>query len=71
MEYLLLSAKLQDCYNESTVAAEDDLCIYCPVIGQACVARYDDKYWYRAQIIGKGVFSLNKCLRVLRISVIS
>ncbi|XP_045910588.1 RING finger protein 17 isoform X2 [Micropterus dolomieu] len=52
MEYLLLSAKLQDCYNESTVAAEDDLCIYCPVIGQACVARYDDKYWYRAQIIG-------------------
>ncbi|XP_071337551.1 RING finger protein 17 [Trachinotus anak] len=52
MESLLLSAKLQDCYNATTVAGQDDLCIYCPVIGQACVARYDDKLWYRAQVIG-------------------
>ncbi|XP_022595844.1 RING finger protein 17 [Seriola dumerili] len=52
MESLLLSAKLQDCYNATTVAGQDDLCIYCPVIGQACVARYDDKQWYRAQVIG-------------------
>uniref|UniRef100_A0A4W6DQE7 Ring finger protein 17 n=1 Tax=Lates calcarifer TaxID=8187 RepID=A0A4W6DQE7_LATCA len=52
MESLLLSAKLQDCYNATTVAGEDDLTIYCPVIGQACVARFDDKLWYRAQVIG-------------------
>ncbi|KAM7406894.1 hypothetical protein PAMA_002879 [Pampus argenteus] len=53
MQSMLLSAKLQDCYNATTVSGEDDLRIYCPVIGQACVARYDDNLWYRAQIIGK------------------
>ncbi|XP_070770407.1 RING finger protein 17 [Enoplosus armatus] len=52
LESLLLSAKLQDCYNATAVAAEDDFSVYCPVIGQACVARYDDKFWYRAQVIG-------------------
>ncbi|XP_044072779.1 RING finger protein 17 isoform X2 [Siniperca chuatsi] len=52
MESLLLSAKLQECYNETAVTAADDLNVYCPVIGQACVARYDDKLWYRAQVIG-------------------
>ncbi|XP_040005066.1 RING finger protein 17 isoform X2 [Xiphias gladius] len=52
MESLLLSAKLQDFYSATTVAGQDDLNIYCPVIGQACVARYDDKLWYRAQVIG-------------------
>ncbi|KAM9347789.1 LOW QUALITY PROTEIN: RING finger protein 17 [Symphorus nematophorus] len=52
MESLLLSAKLQDCYNASTVAGEDDLNVYCPVLGQAYVARFDDKLWYRAQVIG-------------------
>ncbi|XP_024864846.1 RING finger protein 17 isoform X2 [Kryptolebias marmoratus] len=51
-ESLLLSAKLQDCYNAATVFADDELNIYCPVIGQACVARFDDKLWYRAQVIG-------------------
>ncbi|XP_059198689.1 RING finger protein 17 isoform X2 [Centropristis striata] len=51
MESLLLSAKLQDCYNTRKVAGEDDLNIYCPMIEQACVARYEDK-WYRAQVIG-------------------
>lgn len=55
MESLLLSAKLQDCYNATTVAGEDDLNVYCPVIGQAYVARYDDKLWYRAQVIGEGL----------------
>ncbi|KAG7240408.1 hypothetical protein INR49_026979 [Caranx melampygus] len=49
MESVLLSAKLQECYNATE---QEDLCIYCPVIGEACVARYDDKLWYRAQIIG-------------------
>lgn len=51
MEFLLLSAKLQDCYNALRVAGEDDLSIYCPVVGQAYVAHYD-KFWYRAQVIG-------------------
>ncbi|XP_073330079.1 RING finger protein 17 isoform X2 [Pagrus major] len=51
MESVLLSAKLQDCYN-ATVAGGDDLSVYCPVIGQAYVARYNDKLWYRAQVIG-------------------
>lgn len=53
MESLLLSAKLQDCYNSLRVVGEDDLSIYCPVVGQAYVARYDDKFWYRAQMIGE------------------
>ncbi|XP_032385352.1 RING finger protein 17 [Etheostoma spectabile] len=52
MESLLLSTKLQECYNATRVAGEDDLNIYCPVIKQACVARYGDKLWYRAQVIG-------------------
>ncbi|XP_035531967.1 RING finger protein 17 isoform X2 [Morone saxatilis] len=51
-EPLLLSAKLQDCYNATTMAGEEDLNVYCPVIGQAYVARYDDKLWYRAKVIG-------------------
>ncbi|XP_072253858.1 RING finger protein 17 [Leuresthes tenuis] len=52
METLLLSAKLQECYNAPTVFGEDELKVYCPVIGQACVARFEDKLWYRAQVIG-------------------
>uniref|UniRef100_A0A3Q3XBP1 Tudor domain-containing protein n=1 Tax=Mola mola TaxID=94237 RepID=A0A3Q3XBP1_MOLML len=52
MESLLLSAKLQDSYNTLTVAEDDNLQVYCPVIGQAYVALYDDKLWYRAQVIG-------------------
>uniref|UniRef100_A0A3B4Z7Q8 Ring finger protein 17 n=1 Tax=Stegastes partitus TaxID=144197 RepID=A0A3B4Z7Q8_9TELE len=52
MEPLLLSAKLQECYNETTVVGQLELNVYCPVIGQACVARFEDKSWYRAQVIG-------------------
>ncbi|KAI3356062.1 hypothetical protein L3Q82_017326 [Scortum barcoo] len=52
MESLLLSAKLQECYNATEVAGGDELDIYCPAIGQACVARFDDKLWYRALVIG-------------------
>ncbi|KAK2840140.1 hypothetical protein Q5P01_013880 [Channa striata] len=51
MESLLLSAKLQDCYSPANVPGEEDFKIHCPVIGQACVARYDN-LWYRAQVIG-------------------
>ncbi|XP_060945080.1 RING finger protein 17 [Limanda limanda] len=52
MDSLLLSVKLQDYYNATSVAGKEDLNIYCPSIGQACVARYDDKLWYRAQVMG-------------------
>lgn len=55
MESLLLSAKLQDFYSASTCSGDDELNIFCPVIGQACVARFEDKLWYRAQVIGNGV----------------
>ncbi|XP_029315287.1 RING finger protein 17 [Cottoperca gobio] len=51
VESVLLSAKLQDCYNTTTLGEEHDFNIYCPVIEQACVARYEDELWYRAQII--------------------
>lgn len=54
MEPLLLSAKLQDYYNTTTVARENNLSVYCPVIRQAYVARYENS-WYRAQVIGEGV----------------
>ncbi|KAK1902766.1 RING finger protein 17, partial [Dissostichus eleginoides] len=52
MESLLLFAKLQDCYNATTMAGDEDFNIYCPVMEQACVARFKDKLWFRAQIIG-------------------
>ncbi|XP_071394673.1 RING finger protein 17 [Centroberyx affinis] len=53
MEFLLLTAKLQDCYSAMAVGGGDgDLHLYCPMIGQACVAHFDDKVWYRAQVIG-------------------
>lgn len=54
MESLLLSAKLQDYYNTTTAARENSLSVYCPVIGQAYVARYENS-WYRAQVIGESV----------------
>ncbi|XP_040057950.2 RING finger protein 17 isoform X1 [Gasterosteus aculeatus] len=52
MEFVLLSTKLQDYYNATTVSAEEDLTIYCPVMEQACVARYEDGTWYRARVVG-------------------
>lgn len=59
MELLLLSAQLQDCYNAATVADDaDNLTVYHPVVGQAYVARADDKLWYRAQALGEDC----KCL---------
>lgn len=61
MELTLLSAQLQDCYNAATNAA--NLTVYCPVIGQAYVARDDDKLWHRAQVISEGLFSCNNCVR--------
>ncbi|XP_030614244.1 RING finger protein 17 isoform X2 [Archocentrus centrarchus] len=52
MEFMLLSAKLQDFYKDLALLGEDELSIYCPVIGQACVARFDDTQWCRAQVKG-------------------
>ncbi|KAM3608198.1 uncharacterized protein V6R79_020824 [Siganus canaliculatus] len=52
MESLLLSTKLQECYNATTAVGEDNLRVYCPVVGQAYVALYEDQLWYRAQVIG-------------------
>ncbi|XP_068428378.1 RING finger protein 17 isoform X2 [Clinocottus analis] len=57
MEFVLLSAKIQACYSEATVREEDDLSVYCPVMQQACVARYKDTLWYRAQVTGHPVRS--------------
>ncbi|XP_074550284.1 RING finger protein 17 [Halichoeres trimaculatus] len=52
MEFSLLSAKLQECYNATTVAKGEDLRVYCPVIEQAYVARCQNNLWHRAQVIG-------------------
>uniref|UniRef100_I3KFC2 Ring finger protein 17 n=1 Tax=Oreochromis niloticus TaxID=8128 RepID=I3KFC2_ORENI len=52
MEFMLLSAKLQEFYNDLALLEEDKLSIYCPVLGQSCVARLDDKLWYRARVMG-------------------
>ncbi|XP_056292563.1 RING finger protein 17-like [Pseudoliparis swirei] len=48
MEFVLLSAKLQACYNET----REELSVSCPVLHQACVALYEDRKWYRAQVTG-------------------
>ena len=58
MEFLLLTAKLQECYSydcpsRGTRGEDQDLEVYCPVLDQACVARFDDKVWYRAHVIGQ------------------
>ncbi|KAM3843082.1 RING finger protein 17-like [Diretmus argenteus] len=52
VDFQMLTAKLQACYNATTVDRDTDLHLYCPVMGQACVARFDDNVWYRAQVIG-------------------
>lgn len=68
MEFTLLSAQLQDCYNAASVTDADDLMVYCPVIGQAYVACADDDLWYRVQVIGEGrvylccIVVVNACL---------
>ncbi|XP_029967099.1 RING finger protein 17 [Salarias fasciatus] len=51
-ESSLLSAKLQGCYSAAIPPGDDEFSIHCPVIGQACVARFDDETWCRAQILG-------------------
>ncbi|XP_072541367.1 RING finger protein 17 [Salminus brasiliensis] len=50
MEFLLLNSKLQDCYGPP--GSQSELQIYCPCMGQACVALYDKKDWCRAEVTG-------------------
>ncbi|XP_023806629.1 RING finger protein 17 isoform X2 [Oryzias latipes] len=52
MESLLLTTRLQDCYNTPAVLEDEELKVYCPEIGQPCVARFEENLWYRAQVIG-------------------
>ncbi|MBN3308188.1 RNF17 protein, partial [Amia calva] len=48
METLILMSKLQDFYSQGGHGLE----INSPYLDQACVALFEDKVWYRAQIIG-------------------
>ncbi|KAL0963607.1 hypothetical protein UPYG_G00308540 [Umbra pygmaea] len=55
-EFLLLTAKLQDYYSYESCGKgsrvdDQSMDVYCPVVGQACVARFDDKVWSRARIV--------------------
>ncbi|KAJ8013110.1 hypothetical protein DPEC_G00049880 [Dallia pectoralis] len=57
MEFLLLSAKLQDYYSSESLlrgtrGQDATLEVYCPTLDQACVARFDDRGWYRAHVMG-------------------
>ncbi|XP_075707719.1 RING finger protein 17 isoform X2 [Rhinoderma darwinii] len=49
-DYAKILDKIQDVYNSKRA---DDWQILCPVVGQACVAKYDteDDQWYRAEIM--------------------
>ncbi|KAG9330401.1 hypothetical protein JZ751_025522 [Albula glossodonta] len=53
MEFLLLNAKLQELYSQDS--QQGGLEVFCPMLEQACAALFEDKVWYRAQIIGEGV----------------
>ncbi|XP_069808960.1 RING finger protein 17-like isoform X2 [Dendropsophus ebraccatus] len=48
-DYGMIVEKLQEVYNSKEA---DDLQMYCPSVGQPCVAKYntEDDHWYRAEI---------------------
>lgn len=50
MESLALPEKIQEIYKQEN---GKNLEIFCPVEGQACIAKQEDGNWYRAQIIGE------------------
>ncbi|XP_048878270.1 RING finger protein 17 isoform X1 [Brienomyrus brachyistius] len=50
-EFLLLNAKLQECYSQD-IPKRQGVKVSYPLTNQACVAMFEDKVWYRAQIIG-------------------
>ncbi|KAJ7426534.1 RING finger protein 17 [Willisornis vidua] len=49
LESLSLQKKIQEVYKHEN---EENLGIFCPVEGQACIAKQEDGNWYRAQIRG-------------------
>ncbi|XP_066031913.1 RING finger protein 17 isoform X4 [Chamaea fasciata] len=57
VESLGLLEKIQEMYKQENGKHME---IFCPVEGQACIAKQDDGNWYRAQIIG-----LPSCQEVL------
>ncbi|XP_019142040.3 RING finger protein 17 isoform X1 [Corvus cornix cornix] len=57
VESLALPEKIQEMYKHEN---GKNLEIFCPVEGQACIAKQEDGNWYRAQIIG-----LPSCQEVL------
>ncbi|XP_058275250.1 RING finger protein 17 isoform X3 [Hirundo rustica] len=57
VESLALPEKIQEIYEQEN---GKNLEIFCPVEGQACIAKQEDGNWYRAQIIG-----LPSCQEVL------
>lgn len=61
MESLLLSDKLQKYYNAPSASGEEALHIHCPVIGEACVALFEDKLWCRAEITGALLIIILNC----------
>lgn len=50
VESLALPEKIQEIYKHEN---GKNLEIFCPVEGQACIAKQKDGNWYRAQIIGE------------------
>ncbi|NXP36684.1 RNF17 protein, partial [Leiothrix lutea] len=57
VESLALLEKIQEIYKQEN---GKNMEIFCPVEGQACIAKQEDGNWYRAQIIG-----LPSCQEVL------
>ncbi|XP_068786396.1 RING finger protein 17 [Struthio camelus] len=49
LDFLALPKKIEEIYKHED---REDLEIVCPVEGQACIAKYKDGIWCRAQIIG-------------------
>uniref|UniRef100_A0A8D0GWB4 RING finger protein 17 n=1 Tax=Sphenodon punctatus TaxID=8508 RepID=A0A8D0GWB4_SPHPU len=49
LDFLVLLKKIEEIYKNE---GEDNLEILCPVQGQACIAKFEDGVWYRAQVIG-------------------
>ncbi|XP_042638922.1 RING finger protein 17 [Orycteropus afer afer] len=49
LDFLFLLKTMEEFYKSED---EENLEILCPVQGQACVAKFEDGVWYRAEVIG-------------------
>ncbi|XP_045149942.1 RING finger protein 17 [Echinops telfairi] len=49
LDFLFLLKTMEEFYKSED---EENLEIFCPVQGQACVAKFEDGIWYRAKVIG-------------------